>query len=382
MENWRGRWCSLEPVRVLHVFAGLDRGGAESMIMNIYRSIDRERLQFDFAAKESGSEYAFEDEIKVLGGRVYRVPELTGLNILSYARTWDRLLKAHPEWGIVHAHDPATALIILGIAKMRLRVTVAHSHTCGGATPLRLAAKTAMCYPLRYIADHLFACSGMAARWMFGSGAKRARIVKNAIELNRFAYNPETRSRKRSELGVRDRFVVGHVGRFSGEKNHARLVDVFELVHSRHGDAVLLLVGDGVLRDRIAGQVSVMGLSGSVIFAGERSDVPDLLQAMDVFVLPSLYEGLGVAVVEAQAAGLRCVVADAVPEEARLTDLVDVVPLAEPDHVWAAEIMKWTGGYDRSINLELIATQGYDVGQSARLLEQFYLQEAGDRDVR
>jgi len=377
----RKRSC-MEPVRVLHVFASLDRGGAESMVMNVYRSIDRERLQFDFVANESDREYAFEKEVKALGGRVYRIPKCRGANFLSYAHSWNRLLDAHPEWLIVHAHDPAAALICLAAARIRDRVTIAHSHTCGGATMMRSVAKTALCYPLRYIADHLFACSGRAARWMFGPDSVRALIVKNAIDAIQYTYNPVTRSSKRSELGISGKFVVGHVGRFTAEKNHARLVDIFSRVHSHNKNAVLVLVGDGVLRQSIAEKVSSLGLSDSVIFTGERSDVPELLQAMDVFVFPSLYEGLGIAAIEAQAAGLRCVVADTVPEEARVTGLFEAVPLTASSDVWSDKILRWIDGYERSSTLESIRAQRYDVQQTCSQVQQFYLQEARRKHVR
>ena len=363
----------MEPIRVLQVFASLDRGGAETMIMNIYRKIDRTKVQFDFVVNEQESVYSYEDEIKELGGRIFHVPKYNIINYLSYKRAWKDLLSAHPEWKIIHGHHTSSAFVYLQVAKARNRVTIAHSHTAGRESSLKSNIKVLLRYPLRYIADFLFACSELAAKWMFGKYYTSAYIINNAIDAQKFSFRENIREVKRKELGIENKFVIGHIGRFQTQKNHKFLIDVFKIIHSRNNNAVLLLVGDGELRQTIIEKVENLGLSDNVIFTGVRSDIPELLQAMDVFVFPSLYEGLGIAVIEAQAAGLHCIVADTIPKEAYITDLIESIPLTEKEDIWAERILKYNNGYNRQNTYEEVKSKGYDIYETTRWLEEFYL---------
>jgi glycosyltransferase involved in cell wall biosynthesis len=363
----------MEPVRVLQVLASLDRGGAESMIMNIYRHIDKSKIQFDFVVNEQIDEYAFEEEIRKLGGRIYRMPSYKIANSFTYKRAWKHLLCEHPEWSVVHGHHTSPAFIYLMVAKSLNRVTIAHSHVAGGEASIRSFIKVLMRYPLRYLADYLFACSGSAAKWMFGKHSSSAYIINNSVDAKQFNFDKCNRELKRKELNIDNKFVIGHIGRFQTQKNHEFLIDIFNAVHEKYDRSVLLLIGDGELRKLIEKRVNALELTGNVIFTGVRSDIPELLQAMDIFLFPSLYEGLPVTLVEAQAAGLKIIAADTITEDIKLTDLVEFESLNQPASCWADHILRYKDGYERRNTYTSISKAGYDVKKNAKLLESLYL---------
>jgi glycosyltransferase involved in cell wall biosynthesis len=363
----------MEPIRVLQVLASLDKGGAETMIMNIYRKIDRTKIQFDFVVNEHESEYAYESEIRELGGGIYHVPRYKVLNYLAYKLAWKRLLDEHPGWRIIHGHHTSSAFIYLRVAKSSNRITIAHSHTAGCEITLKSGLKIIMRYWLRYIADYLFACSDKAAKWMFGKRSEFAKIINNAIDTQKFVYDETIRKDKRAELRLEAKFVIGHIGRFQTPKNHEFLIEIFKVLRDKNDKAVLMLIGDGELRHAIEKKVNGYGLSSSVIFTGVRSDIPELLQTMDVFVFPSLYEGLGVVVIEAQAAGLPCIVANMIPGEAYVTELIEEVSLKDSANVWADKILKYVDGYERQNTYREVKSKGYDIHETTKWLENFYI---------
>jgi glycosyltransferase involved in cell wall biosynthesis len=363
------------PIRVLQVLASLDRGGAEAMIMSLYRNIDRNKVQFDFVVNESTSEYAHEAEIRRLGGRIFHVPRYTISNYTRYKKEWIKLLNEHPEWKIIHGHHTSPAFIYLNIAKKHNRVTIAHSHIAGCEKSLKAYSKVILRYPLRYISKYMFACSAMAATWMFGKHSKSTYVLNNAIDSEKFIYNTSIRNEVRKNLQIEDKFVVGHIGRFNLQKNHKFLIEIFNKVHDSYSDSVLLLVGDGELRASIEKQVAELGLKDSVIFLGSRSDVTELLQAMDVFTFPSLYEGLGIVAIEAQAAGMPTIVAETIPEEAYITELIEKEYLSSSPAEWANRILKYSAGFEREDTSPIIKSNGYDIRQTASWIQNFYLNE-------
>lgn len=365
----------MDPIRVLQVFARLDTGGAESMIMSVYRNIDRNRVQFDFVVNENDTKYIYEHEINELGGKVFRMPKYTIINNREYGCLWEILLKKHSEWKIIHGHHTAPAFIYLRIGKALNRITIAHSHTAGGELRPKSKIKILMRYPLRHLSDHRFACSDSAARWMFGKRNTSTHILNNAIDPDKFAFKDVIRRDVRQYFGVENNFVIGHVGRFQPEKNHDFIIRVFKTIHDKNDKAFLFLVGDGDLCSSIKKKVKTLGLSGNVLFAGIRSDVPDLLQAMDIFLFPSNYEGLGIVAVEAQAAGLKTIVSEAVPQEAYVTDLIERESLNAPTEKWADRILKYTDGYNRIDTSEQIKARGYDIKEVAKWLEKFYIKK-------
>ncbi len=361
-----------EPVRILHVIGIMNRGGAETMIMNLYRNIDRTKIQFDFVENE-GEEAAFDEEIRSLGGRIYRCPRYRGKNHFVYTKWWQNFFENHKgEYPIVHGHIGSTAAIYLSVAKKYGAYTIAHSHSAGiGSGLYRLFA-----YPTRYVADHFFACSRDAGVSRYGrkvgTNTNRCQVLNNAIDTAKFTINPEIRQQVRKALQIReDTLVIGHVGRFVDAKNHLFLLDVFEQIYQQNANTVLLLVGDGELRPGIESAIAHKHLENAVIMAGVQPNVWDYYQAMDVFVFPSIYEGLPVSMVEAQASGLPCCVSTNVPKESAITDLVEFIPLENGAEYWADRVLCRANDPRRDMRSE-IENAGFDVSATSKWLEDFY----------
>lgn len=363
-----------EPIRVLHVIRLMNHGGVESMIMNFYRNIDRAKVQFDFV-QNSNEPAVYDEEILSLGGRVYHCPHYNGKNHFTYTKWWHGFFKAHPgEYPIVHGHLGSTAAIYLSIAKKYGLYTIAHSHSAGtGDLKYRVFS-----YPTRFVADHFFACSADAAISRYGreigSDRTRCTILKNAIDASRFLYSQKLRARMRASLAIaEDTLVVGHIGQFRQQKNHAFLLDIFREIHNAVPASVLLLVGDGDLRPQIESTIADKGLRECVILAGSRNDAWNYYQAMDVFVMPSRYEGLPVSMVEAQTAGLPCVVSTNVPAESAITDLVRYVSLDAGPACWCEQITA-AARVPRRDMMAQIRQAGFDIQATVRSLEDYYLE--------
>jgi len=365
-----------EPIRVLHVIGIMNRGGAETMIMNLYRHIDRSKVQFDFV--ENSSEPAvFDEEILSLGGRIYRCPHYNGKNHFTYVKWWNDFFKAHPkEYPIVHGHLGSTAAIYLSIAKKYGAYAIAHSHNTNAEKSLQQWLFNVFSYPTRHIADYFFACSSEAAFDRFGrkvaGNHQLCSVLKNAIDTESFRFSAAERNAIRGELDIsEDAFVIGHIGRFAEQKNHQFIVEIFAQVKKNLPNAVLLLVGGGELRHQIETEIIRCGLAESVVFAGVRSDVHRLYHAMDVFVFPSLYEGLGIVVIEAQAAGLPCCISSNVPREAMLTKLAQQRSLRDGAKAWADWIVS-RKNEPRVDTIAAIRQAGYDISTTTAWLQYFY----------
>ena len=372
------------PVRVLQVFAEMNRGGAETMIMNLYRNIDRSKIQFDFIV-HTEEKCAFDEEIVSLGGSIYYIPRYSGKNHLQYKKAWNVFFEEHPQYKLIHGHVRSTAAIYLNIAKKYNLLTISHSHSISSGKGISALVKNILQYPIRNIADHLVACSQEAGEWLFGKKAcsqDNFFILNNAIEVNSFVFNSEIRVKKREEFNLKEKFVIGHVGRLIPLKNHEFLIDTFKEVHDINKSAVLLLVGEGELQEHLKKKVNKLGLNENVIFAGARFDVHEILQAMDVFVFPSLYEGLGIVLIEAQASGLPCVVTETIPKEAIVTSLVKTVSLRGERKEWVNIIHQYSTGYERKNTLKDIKNVGFDVQDSSIWLQEFYLGLVEENETR
>ena len=365
-------------IRVLHMIASLDVGGSQTMMMNIYRNIDREKIQFDFVIDRPEETY-FADEIKSLGGRVYTMIPFHGTNAGEIKRDWNNFFYTHPEYRILHSHVRSYASLYLPVARAHGVKTIIHSHSTSTGGGVKGAVKTVMQLPLRHQADVLMACSLDAGEWLFGKRAcqsERFVLLPNGIDVRRFAVSPETRIQYRRELGLEGKYVIGNVGRFYDVKNHTFLLDVFQKVYERDKSAVLLLVGVGPLQQEMAQKAVRLGVADQVIMTGNRDDVPQLLGAMDVFAFPSLWEGLGIAVVEAQAAGLPCVISDTITKEVGLSDLVRYLPLGDAE-AWAAVLLERRPREDVTA---AIVKAGYDIRVTAQRLTELYTRL--DRDAQ
>ena len=368
-----------EPIRILQVFGIMNQGGAESMIMNIYRHIDREKIQFDFIENENDGAF-YDEEIRSLGGRIYHCPCFTGKNYFQFRKWWKTFFDVHREYPVVHGHIGRTAAIYLKEAKNHGIVTIAHSHSVFKKSPTRFLYKL-YSYPIKYTGDYLFMCSKQAGIDRYGKQASsdpdRAFFIPNAINTESFRFSEKVRKSKRKELGIRDdEYVIGHVGRFVDVKNHSFLLDVFKRVAESNSSSKLLLVGDGQLHHKIEEKVNSLGIMEKTIIAGNRSDVNELLSAMDVLVFPSKYEGLPVTLVEAQCNGLPCVISDAVPEDSILIkDLIQIRSLNDDPSVWADAALH-CNRIERSVCADKIKEAGFDIEKNAKWLEEFYLEKA------
>lgn len=355
----------------------LNRGGAETLVMNWYRCIDRTQIQFDFVIHTT-ERCSYSEEILSLGGKIYSVPAYCGKNHFQYCKVWKDFFEQHAEYRIIHGHVRSTAAIYLHIAKKYGRVTISHSHSMNSGFGVSGLAKRFLQYPVRYIADYQWACSAAAGRYLFGKHQVKKnsfKVVNNAIPLNMFSYNADVRQRVREKMNIQERFVIGHVGRFIPEKNHEFILDVFEKYYRDHSNAFLLLVGTGPMLEEIRTKVERKGLAHAVLFMGERSDVPDIMQALDVFLFPSIYEGLGIVAVEAQAAGLPVLISESVPREVKVSDSACFLPIhgQESINAWETKLIELSNTkHERSDVDKSIKAAGYDIAMQTSLLAKDY----------
>ncbi|MDE6916682.1 MAG: glycosyltransferase family 1 protein [Lachnospiraceae bacterium] len=366
-----------DPVRVLNVLGTMNLGGAESRVMELYRALDRDRVQFDFLV-HTRKEGQYDAEIRRLGGRVYHVPRFRVVNLIAYRKALRRFFREHSDYAAVQGHMTSTASIYLPIAKKAgVPVTIAHARSAGVDRGPKGLVTRIVRYPLKYRADYCFTCSAEAAEAVYGRSwisAGKVWTIPNAIDAQRFVYNPAVRAQVRAELGLEGRFVIGHVGRFGFMKNHSYLLDIFAGLDRMRDDAALVLIGKGALEPEIKAKAAALGLADKVLFLGSRFDVERYYQAFDYYVFPSTFEGLPGSVAEAQAAGLQCLVSDRVTREAALTELVTYKSIEEPANSWASEIMRNSKkALVREDMRAQIAEKGFDVHSQAERMTAFYL---------
>lgn len=359
------------PIRILHVIRLMNHGGVESMLMNYYRNIDRTKIQFDFI-QTSYEPAIYDEEITSLGGRIFRCPRYNIKRHFEYTNWWHSFLKEHAcEYPIIHGHLASTAGIYLNIAKKYGCYAIAHGHSTRSNFLYQ-----AFTYRTRYVADHFFACSKEAAISRYGKRIAKnnnhCNIVSNAIDAACFTYNKELRDQMRASMNIEsDTLVVGHVGQFRREKNHKFLLNVFEEIQKTAPNSVLILIGGGPLKHQVESEVKRKNLEKSVIFTGPQDAVWRFYQAMDVFVMPSLFEGLPVTLVEAQAAGLPCVVSDTIPSECAITELVQFMSLKSSANNWCDQIVKHKS-LPRQNTFEQIQAAGFDIKTASKWLSDYY----------
>ncbi len=349
------------------------------MIMNYYRHIDRSRVQFDFLVhrEEPG---AYEEEIKSLGGRIFRIPPIT--SPVRHARAVHAFFDEHPEFRIIHGHVSELGYFIYReAAKRHIACIIAHAHNARCSLDLKWPFRTLLKRLIRPYISCGMTCGRDAARWLFGKKlAASALMLNNAIDALAYRSSDTRRQSVREKMGWQNHWVIGNVARFSPQKNHHFLIKLFSRVLHRRPDALLVLVGDtqGNTYESVRSQVEKLGLTQHVQFLGSRSDVPDLLQGMDVFCFPSLYEGFGIAILEAEASGLRVIKSSCIPDDANaVPDLVKALSLKAPLDTWVKALL---GPYERRDTYAEICQAGFDIAKNARQLQQFYLDQATPKD--
>ena len=357
-------------IRILHIVTYMGCGGLETMLMNYYRHMDREKIQFDFLVHREFESY-YDKEIQELGGRIYRLPRLNPFDRV-YLSKLNNFFMEYKEYRIVHCHLDCMAGIPLKYAKKNgVPIRIAHAHSNNQTKDIKYLLKLLFKQNIKKYATDLFACSYSAGKWMFNTS--EVTVVRNGIDSDQYKYNEEKRNAIRKELGIEeDTVVIGHVGRFAVPKNHKFILNIFQKISETHANSKLVLVGEGDLMDEIEELSRKLGVFQNVIFTGLRKDVPDLLQAMDVFVFPSLYEGLGIVAIEAQAAGLPCFISDKVPMECCISDLVEQIELNKPVDVWSKRILEKSHIIRRDMTDSIISS-GYDIKIDAKKMQEKYL---------
>ena len=372
----------MKTFRVLHILSGMNHGGAEAMIMNYYRNIDRNKIQFDFLLTSS-KKGAYFDEVESLGGKIYIISPLTLRTMHLYLRDLNKFFKYYREYIIVHSHTSSKSVFPLLIAKINnIPVRVCHSHNSKSEGGFKGIIRHLLKFPLKFIATDFFACGEKAAVWLYGRSyvkKQNVKIISNAIDSKKYLFDIEKRKDVRKKFNIENKLVIGHIGRFNLQKNHDFLIDIFYEINKKYPDSVLMIIGDGELRKEIEKKIDTRMLNDYVILTGPRNDVHELLQAMDIFIFPSLYEGLPVSVIEAQASGLNCILSDCITKEADVTDLISYVSLEECSEKWAEkaiDIINSVNCINRIKYNEILCSSPFEINESSKILENFYIERA------
>ena len=363
----------MNPIRVAQIMGKLNAGGVESVVYNYYRHIDHNKIQFDFYVDDD-STLSVPKDILEMGARVFVIPRYQ--NVFQYMKA----LRKHFEeekYQIVHSNMNTLSVFSLRAAKKAgVPVRICHSHSTAGKGEFcrNLLKRILKPFSKKY-ATHLFACSELAGRWLFGNKAYddgKVTVINNAIDLERFRFNKDVRDQMRAQYGIGDRFCIGHVGRFTEQKNQGFLLEIFYEFLKRRPESVLLLVGDGPLHDELTKKVEELSLTDKVIFAGVHKHSERYYQAMDCFLLPSLYEGLPVVGIEAQAAGLHVITSQAVTRDLNIVDRVEFLSFENSPIDWADHIMQLNIPADRNASYLKMKGTIFDLQNEAGKLEKIY----------
>lgn len=374
-------------IRILQVFTVMDRGGSESMIMNYYRNIDKEKIQFDFLVHRK-KEAAFDDEIKALGGNIYRLDPINPLFPQKYYAELRAFFKSHYKYQIIHSHLNAFSCFPLKIAKeFNIPCRIAHAHIAINSVSL----KTIMTYNESFTetmkkvlknlikkkihkdATHYFSCGEKAGKWLFGTYTSFF-TMNNAIDSEKFKYNKAVSNEYRKQFNLENELVIGHIGRFNTQKNHTFLLEIFASLLQKEPNSTLILIGGGDMHKKLELEAKSLNINHKVKFLGVRTDISKLFQMLDIFVFPSFYEGLPVTLIEAQAAGLKIIASDTITKEVKLTDNIQFLPITEPADFWSKKILK-TRSYLKEDTMNHIVEGEYDILKNSKHIEQFYLQQ-------
>lgn len=369
--------------KILIVGDFLKGSGLTKFIMNIFPKINSEQLHFDVINIGGNDDYL--NEVSDLGWHMYTITP-ANQNLVLHLKEWNSLLKRiGKQYDAIHFNYSAlwNFVPILLAKRYGIKHIIMHSHnTYFSNNPSNNLSKLILTVLHKLgmkIAKHTcsgyFACSDLAAKWFYPKSLiaqGNIKIIKNGIDVNKFTFNEQIRKRLRSELNVDDKMVLGHIGVFESRKNHKFLINTFEKIHQKNNASILILVGKGALQKEIENMILQKDLGNSVKLLGLREDIPELMQAFDAFIFPSLFEGLGIVMIEAQAAGLICFASDKIPQEAYITSLAHSISLTRSTEYWADIILKNTREYQRIDRSTEIIRQGYSSVVTADFLRNYY----------
>ncbi len=361
-----------EPIRILQIVPNMQQGGLENFIMNIYRNIDRTKIQFDFLVHYQEKKF-FDDEIERMGGRIYRFSLRDDNNILKYIKQLNQFYKEHKEYKIIHCHMSSIGTINFLVARNNnIMIRIAHSHNSATEKNLKGISKRLLMLPYKYVSNVNFACSESAGKYLFKN--KKFEVIPNAINTKKFRFNEKKRKEYREKLGIsRTQFVIGHVGRFNVQKNHKFIIEIFNEYLKKNENAMLLLIGDGELLEKTKVLCNKLRIEKNVIFLKNISNIYDYYNVMDLFILPSLFEGLPVVGVEAQTNGLNCLFSDRITDEAKLIDTVEYLNLKQKKWVEKFEQKFVTIEEDRLKNYNKISSSKFDIIKISKIIQEKYL---------
>ena len=363
-----------EPIRIAQIIGKWVGGGVEAVVMNYYRNIDHEKIQFDFICDSDSTNIPY-DEIEKLGGKVILIPPYQ--KVFKYQKELRKVLR-NGNYKIIHSHINTLSVFPLYAAKkVGIPVRIAHSHSTTNKREWKKNMLKQILRPFsKTFATDYMCCSELAGRWQFGNkefDKGNVYLLNNAIDLEKFKYDEIKRKQKRRELSIKnDTLVIGHIGRFVPVKNHSFLIDIFNEIHKKEKNSILLLAGQGPLMEETKKKVKELNLENNVMFLGQRNDANELYQAFDALLLPSLYEGLGMVLIEAQCAGLPSFASTEVPKIAKVSDVLNFVDLNTSKEIWSDVILHYIKYYKRNDHLKDCQNFGYDIKKEVKKLEKFY----------
>lgn len=359
------------PIRILHVVQRMEAGGTQSLLLNIYRNIDRNKVQFDFLVEYPEKQF-YDDEINSLGGHVFYSDVREKFNLKRFKNIFYQIVNQY-NYKIIHVHAYTIGFFVLKMAKKcGIPVRIAHAHNNSITLNRTYLPKLLMKSIYPKYATHLFACSEEAGRFFFKK--RNFKVINNAIDAKKFIANADVRQSVREEIGVEHSFVVGHVGRFHIQKNPLFVLDIFNEILKNKSNAKLIMVGTGDMKDKILKKIDELHLKEKVYLLGNRNDMYRIYQAMDVLIFPSLFEGLGIVAVEAQAAGIPVVCSDKLPPEANVSKLFKPVSLNEPANIWAKIAIEASKNKLAHTNTyQSIVAHDFDIHSVAEEIQWFYL---------
>lgn len=364
----------MEKIKVLYFVDRLRHGGIQQLIVEILKNMDKEKVQIDLLVYDDGQTYPLEEVVKNLGIQLFKINAWiwTPFDYFKQSKALNQFFKEHHDYKAVHMHSSSKNFMVLKMAKkygISARIAHAHSTKFASTNKLKTIIGNVFKRPLKKYATHYFACSKLAGEWLFGKAD--VKIIHNAVDYDKFKFNPERRQELRKKLGITENLVIGNVGRFTTPKNHGFLIDVFEAIHKKNDKAVLMLVGIGAKEQEIREKVQRLGLQDCVKFMGFCTNTNELMWCMDVFLMPSLYEGLPVVGVEAQCTGLPCFMSkDVITDEVKIAENVTFIELEKSAKEWAEIILN--SDLNRRDTYEELKNAGYLIEQTVDELERFY----------
>ena len=369
-----------KPIRVAEIVGKYIGGGVEAVVLNYFSFINKDKIQFDFICDSDSTDIPYE-QIEAMGGKVILIPPYQKL--FKYQKELKKVLK-DGNYQIVHSHINALSIFPLRVAKKAgVPIRIAHSHSTSNKKEWKKNLLKNILKPFSKVYSNKYmCCSELAGRWLFGDKEYEkgtVYLLNNAIDLDKYKYNENIRIAKRKEMGIKpSTFVVGHIGRFVEQKNHRFLIDIFNEIHKKRKDSLLLLAGQGPLMEEMKEKVHNLGLDNCVQFLGQRKDANELYQVFDLFLLPSLYEGLPVVGVEAQASGNLCYLSNDMTKETKVLDSTKFMSLENTAEEWANAILKDAKRYKKHNTKEEVSKYGFNIEKEAEKLEKKYYEYLGD----